>query len=54
MELTPARFLSLTCEKAGLFPEAWLNSDVKVLRFQAEVFVEAAPRGRVEAPRTGP
>ena len=47
MGLTPEAFLSLTCEKAGLPPDAWLTGGVKVLRFQAEVFVEATPRGTV-------
>jgi uncharacterized protein (TIGR00296 family) len=47
MGLTPETFLSLTCEKAGLAPDAWFAGRVKVLRFQAEVFVEATPRGAV-------
>jgi len=47
MALTSEAFLSLTCEKAGLFPDAWLTSKVRVLRFQAEVFAEATPRGVV-------
>lgn len=48
MKLIPDDFLSLTCEKAGLLPDAWLTPDVQVLRFQAEVFAEATPRGAVE------
>jgi uncharacterized protein (TIGR00296 family) len=47
MGLTPETFLSLTCEKAGLPPDAWLDGRVKVLKFQAEVFAEATPRGAV-------
>jgi uncharacterized protein len=47
MRLTPEAFLSLTCEKAGLFPDVWSTTRVKVLRFQAEVFGEATPRGAV-------
>jgi uncharacterized protein len=47
MGLTPDVFLSLTCEKAGLLPDAWLTADVQVRRFQAEVFAEATPRGAV-------
>jgi uncharacterized protein (TIGR00296 family) len=47
MGLTAETFLSLTCEKAGLPPDAWFTGKVKVLRFQAEVFVEATPRGTV-------
>jgi uncharacterized protein len=54
MGLAPDEFLSLTCEKAGLLPDAWLTSDVKVLRFQAEVFVEATPRGLVGELRANP
>jgi uncharacterized protein (TIGR00296 family) len=47
MGLTPDLFLSLTCEKAGLLPDAWLTAEVLVRRFQAEVFAEATPRGVV-------
>ena len=45
MGLTPHEFLSLTCQKAGLLPDAWLREDLEVRRFQAEVFAEATPRG---------
>jgi uncharacterized protein len=48
MALSPDDFLSLTCEKAGLLSDAWLTPDVEVLRFQAEIFGEASPRGVVE------
>jgi len=47
MGLTPDEFLSLTCQKAGLLPDAWLTEDLEVRRFQAEVFGEATPRGVV-------
>ena len=47
MGLAPDAFLSLTCRKAGLLPDAWLRADVQVQRFQAEVFTESAPRGAV-------
>ena len=47
MGLTPDVFLSLTCEKAGLPPDAWLSADVQVRRFQAEVFAERTSRGIV-------
>lgn len=40
-------FLSQTCMKAGLTPDAWLDDDTRVQRFQAEVFSEQAPRGVV-------
>ena len=52
MSLAPDDFLSLTCQKAGLLPDAWLRSDVQVKRFQAEVFAEDGPeKGRWPAPR---
>jgi uncharacterized protein len=47
MRLTPERFLSLTCQKAGLLADAWLTSDIEVKKFQAEIFIESAPRGLV-------
>ena len=40
-------FLSHTCMKAGLSPDAWHLPGTKVFRFQAEVFSELEPRGRV-------
>lgn len=36
-------FLSHTCLKAGLPPNAWLNPDVKIYKFQGEIFSETAP-----------
>ncbi len=47
MGLDAETFLSLTCQKAGLPADAWLTGKVRVLRFQAEVFAEATPRGVV-------
>ena len=40
-------FLSQTCLKAGLPPDAWLDNDTKVQVFQAEIFAEAKPHGEV-------
>ncbi len=40
-------FLSQTCLKAGLPPDAWLRAETIVERFQAEIFAEAAPGGAV-------
>jgi AmmeMemoRadiSam system protein A len=54
MGLAPHEFLSLTCEKAGLSPDAWLTPGVEVQRFQAEVFAEATPRGVVGELRAQP
>ncbi|MDA4135250.1 MAG: TIGR00296 family protein [Thaumarchaeota archaeon] len=44
----PEEFLSQTCVKAGLMPDAWLTDRVTVQRFQAEVFGEGSPRGEVK------
>jgi uncharacterized protein len=43
-----------TCEKAGLPRDAWRDPRVRVLRFQAEVFAEVAPGGRVVREGTPP
>ena len=40
-------FLSQCCLKADLPPDAWLSGDVKVSRFQGQVFAEETPNGRV-------
>ena len=40
-------FLSQTCMKAGLLPDAWLDPETRMYRFQAEVFTELEPRGPV-------
>lgn len=46
-------FLAGTCEKAGLPADAWRSPEVRVLRFQAEVFTEASPAGPVVARSNG-
>ncbi len=40
-------FLDQTCMKAGLSPGCWKNSNVKVYKFQAEIFKEDRPKGNV-------
>jgi hypothetical protein len=40
-------FLSNTCIKAGLVPDAWLLPDTKVYTFEAIVFAEKTPAGEV-------
>ena len=40
-------FLSETCMKAGMMPDAWLDADTEIWRFSAEVFGEKEPRGAV-------
>ncbi|MHA1238206.1 MAG: TIGR00296 family protein [Candidatus Odinarchaeia archaeon] len=40
-------FLSHTCMKAGLTPDAWLLPDTKVYAFQGQIFEEEYPNGPV-------
>lgn len=47
-------FLSQCCMKAELPPDAWLTGDVRVSRFQGQVFVEEKPNGRVFERRLKP
>jgi len=41
-------FLKQCCQKAGLPPAAWMQSDCKAFKFQAQVFSEKTPEGEVE------
>jgi hypothetical protein len=41
-------FLSHACMKAGLTPDAWLDKDVRISKFSAQVFKEKKPGGEVE------
>ena len=41
-------FLSQCSMKAGLSPDAWLLKDTKIYRFQAIIFEEASPKGKIE------
>jgi len=41
-------FLSQACMKAGLPPDSWLDRGTEVRTFQAEIFAEKEPRGKVE------
>ena len=47
-------FLSQCCLKADLPPDAWLTGDVRVSRFQGQVFAEEKPNGRVFERRLKP
>ena len=40
-------FLQHTCIKAGLPPDTWMDKDTKIYRFQAEIFSETSPGGKV-------
>ena len=44
---SPEEFLSNCCIKAGLTPDAWLDRDVRIYKFQAEIFEELEPYGRI-------
>lgn len=45
--LGPVDFLSETCVKAGLMPDAWLSGRVVVQKFQTEIFSEEAQGEKV-------
>jgi uncharacterized protein len=47
-KLSPEDFLSDTCLKAGLRADSWLTDKIVVQKFQAEVFSETSPRGKVK------
>ncbi len=40
-------FLSQTCVKAGLTPDTWLAKETKIYSFQAQIFAEETPGGKV-------
>jgi hypothetical protein len=41
-------FLSHTCMKAGLMPDAWFNEDTRISKFSGQIFTEIEPRGKIE------
>ncbi|MBS7623753.1 TIGR00296 family protein [Candidatus Bathyarchaeota archaeon] len=41
-------FLTHCCLKAGLPPDDWLLEDTKIQKFQAAIFKEVEPKGRIE------
>jgi uncharacterized protein (TIGR00296 family) len=46
-------FLCNCCIKAGLPPGCWLTKTTKISKFQARVFEEEKPRGKVKPKRLG-
>ncbi len=44
-------FLSQACMKAGLTPDSWLDKEVEVDTFQADIFAEVEPSGEVRRVR---
>ncbi len=45
---TSEEFLEHTCMKSGLSRDAWREDDTKVLKFQAQIFHEVKPNGKIE------
>ena len=45
---TSVKFLEMTCWKAGLTPDMWMDPKTKIYKFQAEIFHEITPRGAIE------
>ena len=41
-------FLTHTCLKAGLMPDAWFDEKTKISRFSGQVFSELKPRGEIK------
>ena len=45
-------FLCQCCIKAGLPPDSWLLKDTKIYKFQAIIFEETSPKGKIEHKET--
>ena len=41
-------FLSNTCMKAGLMPDAWVDKNTKIFKFSGQIFSETEPRGNIK------
>ena len=41
-------FLSHTCLKAGLMPDAWFDKNTKISKFSGQIFTEVKPRGDIK------
>lgn len=41
-------FISQTCMKAGLMPDAWFEKDTKISKFSGQIFSEIMPRGEIQ------
>ena len=40
-------FLSNTCMKAGLLPDAWIDKQTKIYKFEGQIFSEVKPNGKI-------
>jgi hypothetical protein len=47
-EWNTEEFLSHTCMKAGLLPDAWFDKDIKISKFSGQIFTETKPKGQVK------
>lgn len=41
-------FLSYTCTKAGLLPDAWFEKTTKISKFSGQIFTEETPNGPIK------
>ena len=41
-------FLSHSCMKAGLMPDAWYDKNIKISRFSGQIFSEVTPNGEIK------
>jgi len=41
-------FLSHTCMKAGLLPDAWFDENIKFFKFSGQIFTEIEPNGEIK------
>ena len=48
---TVEEFLSNTCMKAGLPPDAWFEKDIKISQFSGQIFTETTPGGPIKETR---
>lgn len=47
-EWNTEEFLSHTCMKAGLLPDAWFDSTTKIFKFSGQIFTETTPKGPIK------
>jgi uncharacterized protein (TIGR00296 family) len=45
---TVEEFLSNTCMKAGLLPDAWFEKNIKISKFSGQIFTEMKPNGPIK------
>jgi uncharacterized protein len=46
-DCSPKQALEMTCEKAGLHKDAWEEPEAQIFRFQAQIFEEEEPNGKI-------